>query len=82
MNIERAILTVLDRQVGAVTHRAMPELPLLAEVCAVQNDSVTLTPLRKACLSLEAKNQVVSVRSEDKGTMWKITADGLARLAE
>jgi hypothetical protein len=82
MNIERAILTALDRMVVPSGHRAEPELSLLADVCAIQNDSITLTPLRRACASLEAKRQVVSVASEDHGTMWKITPDGLARLAE
>ena len=82
MNIERAILVALDRMAGPSGHYSEPELSLLADVCAILNEPVTLTPLRRACASLETKRQVVSVPSEDKGTMWKITADGRARLAE
>lgn len=82
MNIERAILVALDRYIGPTGHRPEPELSLLVDVNAIQNDSLTLTPLRAACARLEAKRQIVSVQSEDKGTLYKITADGLARLAE
>lgn len=79
MNLERTILTALER-----VHPCMlPELTLLADVnLMTAEQSVTLTPLRKSLAALEAKGQLVSVPSEDRGTLYKISAAGQARLAE
>lgn len=78
MNIERSILIVLDR----VHPYVLPELTILSDLNLMLAEPVTLTPLRKAIASLEAKRQLVSVPSEDRGTLFKITATGQARLAE
>ena len=82
MNLQRAILTALDRVCGATTHFALPEATLQADVNMQLAQPVTLSELRHDLASLEGKSQVVSVRDEDKGLMWKITTNGRARLAE
>lgn len=69
------------RSLAACGSYALPEQTLRHHVNLVLAEPITLTTLRERLASLEAKGQVVSVQDEDRGTMWKITAQGRARLA-
>lgn len=77
MNLCRTVLETLK----PCGDYALPEETLHSSVNLRLAESVTLTQLKEALGELEAKTQVVSVKDEDKGRMWKITAHGRARLA-
>lgn len=77
--LERIILRVLSD-----AHPLMKrERTLLADVQVESDEAVTKATFLKSMSDLENKQggaQVVGVQTED-GTKWKITAEGLARLA-
>lgn len=76
MNLERLIITKLS----LVCPRMVTETVLWSDL-RIDDPTVSLTAMRAAIRSLETKGQVAVVPGEDS-TKIKITADGIARLAE
>lgn len=76
MNIERAILEGLK----LVHPRMLTETTLRSDM-QIQLGEMSLTDLRRHLVILEVKGQVIIIATEDV-TRIKITAAGLARLAE
>jgi hypothetical protein len=74
--LERVILHAL----ADVHPNMMPERTLLSDVIVRSADVPTQTAIRSSLANLESKRQVVGVGNDD-GTKWKITPEGLARLA-
>lgn len=60
----------------------LPETTLIADTSLRLPQPITLTEFRSALAELEQNRRVVSQRDEDKNLKWKITDNGLARLAE
>jgi hypothetical protein len=60
----------------------LPETSLFADMSNRLATPVTFTEFRQALSDLEAQRRVVSQRDEDQNLKWKITDNGLARLAE
>ena len=80
MNLERTILEQLD--LGG--DYLQPQRGLIARVnlALPVGQNPTLAEVERALQSLEGKRQVTGQNSEDRGRLWKITANGRARLAE
>lgn len=76
MNLQRLILEKLSN----VSPRMLTENVLWSDV-RLDDGKISLTELRGALRQLEQKDQVVIVTTED-ATRIKITAAGIARLAE
>jgi hypothetical protein len=60
----------------------LPEQSLFADANLRLAHAISMTEFRGALHELETNQRVVSVRDEDKNLKWKITDNGLARLAE
>ncbi len=78
MNIQRAILKVLDD----CDPYLLPESSLLDAVNLKLGRRLTLGTLQDEAGKLEGLRHVLSVESADRGTQWKITDNGKARLRE
>lgn len=78
MTLEISILVALRN----VHPRMLPEAALRGDAGAMAGEAVTAADCQAKCRKLEAKGQVIGVSNEDTGAKWKITADGIARLAE
>jgi hypothetical protein len=55
--------------------------PVLSSELRVRGSQMSLTDLKRHCGNLESKGDVVVITTEDF-TLIKITAEGLARIAE
>lgn len=75
MNLEVAILNVLT-----ASPRAIPATVIAGFVPAFTSEA-TLTDITAALKRLEHKGHVHGTANEDRGTMWKETADGRLRIA-
>ena len=60
----------------------LQETTLFAEVNLRSAEAVTMTEFRTTLQELETNRRILCVRDEDKHLKWKITDNGLARLAE
>jgi hypothetical protein len=76
MNPELTILSALQ----PCHPRGLRE-PVLKNAVPNYGDALSLSDLRRHCANLEAKGHVTITATEDF-TLIKITAEGLARLAE
>jgi hypothetical protein len=76
VNLETAILEVLS-----ASPRAIPTAIISAYLPTTSGRRETHADIDAALRRLEGKQQVVGTCHEDKGTLWKETADGRLRLA-
>lgn len=77
MTLEIAILTALSN----VHPRLLPEGAVRGDAGALLGTPVTITECARALTKLEGKKQVRGWSNEDTGTKWKITEEGMDRLA-
>lgn len=77
MTLELLIL----KQLGLTRDFAVRETTIFATVNVESDRAVPSAEIRSAMNALDAKRQVTGIITED-GTKWKITPDGLMRLAE
>lgn len=76
MNLEIAILNTL-----MASPRALPASVILGFIPGFTGRESTLTDVRLALARLEAKGHVKGTADEDRGPLWKETADGRLRAA-
>lgn len=80
MNLERAILEVLDAAERQAPEYLLPEEKLFREAWLFVGHDVTRSEFDAALQELERKKQIYLDRHEDKGRLAKLTAQGRARV--
>ncbi len=76
MNLEVAILNIL-----AASPRAIPATVIRGFLPSFTGKSETLTDIDAALARMETKGHVKGTGDEDKGALWKETADGRLRIS-
>lgn len=81
MNLERAILEVLDAAASS-TPRPLTERVIHGGVGGFIPEIPTSADLQRALHRLEQKGQIAGTKNGDDDTVWIATAAGRLRLAE